>query len=81
MMEESINQKILTEQGQEGTKMLEFQKRSQLKRCENSSLNLGCQKTCTIMKVQNDGEIYKSKNIDCIGVGRRQNVRNFKQVY
>ena len=41
--------------------MLEFQKRSQLKRCEISSQNLGSYKTCTIMKGHNDGEIYNSK--------------------
>ena len=31
------------------------------------------------MKVQNDGEIYKSKNIDRIGVGRHQNARDLKK--
>ena len=31
------------------------------------------------MKVQNGWEIYKSKNIDWIGVGRHQNVRDFKK--
>ena len=42
MMEKSINQKILTEYVSEGIRMLEIQKRSELKRCENSSQNLGC---------------------------------------
>ena len=31
------------------------------------------------MKVQNGWEIYKSKNIDWIGVGRNQNVRDLKK--
>ena len=31
------------------------------------------------MKVQNGWEIYKSKNIDWIGVGRSQNVRDLKK--
>ena len=31
------------------------------------------------MSCQNDGRIYKSKNIDWIGVGRHQNVRDFKK--
>ena len=32
------------------------------------------------MKVQNGWEIYKSKNIDWIGVGRNQNVRDLKKM-
>ena len=31
------------------------------------------------MKVQNGWEIYKSTNIDWIGVGRNQNVRDLKK--
>ena len=31
------------------------------------------------MKVQNGWEIYKSKHIDWIGVGRNQNVRDLKK--
>ena len=31
------------------------------------------------MKVQNGWEIYKSKHIDWIGVGRNQNVRDLKR--
>ena len=42
MMEEFINKKILTEKVLESTRMLEFLKRSPLKRCLNSSQNLGC---------------------------------------
>ena len=42
MMEKSINQKILTEYVKESIRMLEILKRGQLKRCENSSQNLGC---------------------------------------
>ena len=50
-----------------------------MKRCENSSQNLGCYKTYTLMSCQNDGRIYKSINIDWIGVGRCQNVRDLKK--
>ena len=50
-----------------------------MKRCENSSKNLGCYKTCTILNCQNDGRIYNSKNIDWIGVGRHQNARDLKK--
>ena len=37
MMEKSINQKILAEYVKEGIRMLAILKRSELKRCENSS--------------------------------------------
>ena len=50
-----------------------------MKRCENSSQNLGCYKTYTLMSCQNDGRIYKSINIDWIGVGKHQNVRVLKK--
>ena len=50
-----------------------------MRRCENSSQNLGCYKTYTLMSCQNDGRIYKSINIDWIGVGKHQNVRVFKK--
>ena len=36
-----MNKKILTEYVNEGIRMLEILKRGQLKRCENSSQNLG----------------------------------------
>ena len=50
-----------------------------MKRCEIPSQNLGCWKTCTIMSCQNDGRIYKSKNIDWIGVENHQDVGDLKK--